>query len=164
VPFVDIHHDPSWEIDEAHPHISRFHDHAHLSAFGKVLPRSSADATITLFGPGGLVWFRFSVPDMGDIHLFQTHTPMEPLRQSIYFRWYADRSMPRPLVSYVVGSWVSQWRGDIDIWENKVYRDKPKLSRADGPVVRMRRWFDQFYAPSSSDGLPREAQAATPSP
>ena len=41
--------------------------------------------------------------------------------------------MPRPLVYYVVGSWISQWRGDIEIWENKIYRSKPVLSRADGP-------------------------------
>jgi cholesterol 7-dehydrogenase len=145
VPFMDITHRPTWEIDEQHGYISHFYDHASLQAFGHELPRSSAHASITFFGPGSLVWFRFSLPEVGDIQLFQTHTPVEPLRQRIYFRWYAEKQVPRLLVSYVVGSWISQWQGDIAIWENKIYRRKPKLSSADGPVARMRSWYQQFY-------------------
>ena len=46
---------------------------------------------------------------------------------------------------YIVGNWISQWRADVPIWESKVYRARPLLTRADGPVLRMRRWYQQFY-------------------
>ncbi len=34
---------------------------------------------------------------------------------------------------------------DFDIWENKVYRPRPALSGADGPIGAYRRWSKQFY-------------------
>jgi len=34
---------------------------------------------------------------------------------------------------------------DFDIWENKVYRPRPALSAADGPIGAYRRWSKQFY-------------------
>ena len=42
--------------------------------------------------------------------VFQTHTPIEPLRMHVRFRYFADINMPRLLVQYIAGSWVSQWR------------------------------------------------------
>jgi len=35
---------------------------------------------------------------------------------------------------------------DIPIWENKIYRAKPPLTRVDGPILAYRRWFRQFYS------------------
>ncbi len=34
---------------------------------------------------------------------------------------------------------------DFPIWENKVYRDQPRLCDGDGPVADFRRWASQFY-------------------
>lgn len=148
LPFLTVKHEARWQPDPDRSHIAYFRDDPTLLAFGKPVPRSAAKATITFFGPGGAIWFRFSIPELGNITLFQTHTPVEPLRQQIYFRWYAEPKIPRPVVSYVVGSWVSNWKADVDIWENKVYRPKPMLCRADGPVHEMRRWYQQFYPAS----------------
>jgi phenylpropionate dioxygenase-like ring-hydroxylating dioxygenase large terminal subunit len=36
---------------------------------------------------------------------------------------------------------------DVPIWEHKVYRDKPVLVPADGPIAQLRRWARQFYEP-----------------
>ncbi len=36
------------------------------------------------------------------------------------------------------------WQADIGLWENKIYRRRPVLERGDGPVLRMRRWYEQF--------------------
>ncbi len=44
---------------------------------------------------------------------------------------------------------------DVEIWENKVYRDTPLLARSDGPIMKLRRWYAQFY---TQDG-PRGASA-----
>ena len=150
IPFVTVQHEPTWEIDPDHPYIAYFGDQACVKVFDRPLPQTSATARITFFGPGGTTWFRFEVPNLGNIMLFQTHTPVAPLRQRVYFRWYAEPKIPRPLVSYVVGSWISNWQADIAIWETKVYRKKPMLSRADGPVARMRRWYRQFYPDSET--------------
>jgi cholesterol 7-dehydrogenase len=48
------------------------------------------------------VFFHFKIPDMGEIILFQTHTPLEPMLLQTNFRYFADENIPRALVSYVV--------------------------------------------------------------
>jgi 3-ketosteroid 9alpha-monooxygenase subunit A len=39
-----------------------------------------------------------------------------------------------------------QFTQDVPIWENKIYRDRPMLTKNDGPVAQYRRWFRQFYS------------------
>lgn len=36
--------------------------------------------------------------------------------------------------------------GDIPIWHNKIHRVRPFLCDGDGPILRFRRYFEQFYA------------------
>lgn len=81
--------------------------------------------------------------------IVQTHTPVEAMRLQTQFRWYADPAIPRLLVSYVVGNWISQWQEDIDVWENKVFLQKPFLVKGDGPMMKLRRWYKQFYSEGS---------------
>jgi nitrite reductase/ring-hydroxylating ferredoxin subunit len=40
----------------------------------------------------------------------------------------------------------AQFEQDVPIWEHKVYRERPALTEADGPVAQYRRWFRQFYS------------------
>ena len=91
-----------------------------------------------------MVKFRFTIPDRGAIEMYQTHLPIEPLEQQVNFRWFADRRLPRWLVWYVVGNWISQWARDIAIWETKIYRRHPQLCAGDGPLLRLRQWYRQF--------------------
>ena len=145
IPGIRIHHTAHWEVDPDRPWVTFFHNDAHLIVLGRDLPRTGAKARITLFGPGGIVYFRFTLPDLGDIVMYQTHTPSAPLTQQVYFKWYADRSVPTALAWYVVGNWIAQWRQDIAIWERKRYAPRPVLCSLDGPVHPMRRWYAQFY-------------------
>ena len=39
-----------------------------------------------------------------------------------------------------------QFTQDIPIWENKTYRERPIVTKVDGPITQYRRWFRQFYA------------------
>jgi hypothetical protein len=91
-------------------------------------------------------------------HLFLVCSPIMTVAD---FR-YAEKSVPRFLVWYVVGNWIAQWRNDIFVWvrlctmlrflivqENKVYKSKPVLVRGDGPVAKLRRWYSQFYSPTN---------------
>lgn len=145
IPGIRIHHEAHWEVDPDRPYVTFFHDDAHLIVLGRELPRTGAKARITLFGPGGIVTFRFTLPDLGDIVMYQTHTPSAPLAQQVYFRWYADPRVPSALAWYVVGNWIAQWREDIAIWARKRYVPRPVLCALDGPVHPMRRWYAQFY-------------------
>ena len=38
---------------------------------------------------------------------------------------------------------------DVPIWENKVFRARPRLSDADGPIARFREWYSQYYCERS---------------
>ena len=42
----------------------------------------------------------------------------------------------------------------MPIWEHKIYRERPILTKVDGPVAQYRRWFRQFY----SDGDPSPSE------
>lgn len=150
IPGLRVVHDARWEPDPERPWVSRFHDDAVLAFRGAVLPSTRAKATITLWGPGGLVSFRFALPELGDILLYQTHLPTAPRTQQVVFRWFADRRIPGPLVWYVVGTWIAQWQADLRVWERKIYLRRPVLSEADGPVHALRRWWAQAAAPSGA--------------
>lgn len=112
---------------------------------GKKIDESGALAVITFCGPGSICFFRFTLPHYGDIVLFHTHTPEDDMELRTRFIWYANKNMPKLLVWYVVGLWISQWSNDIDIWENKIHLLKPVLVNGDGPINKCRRWFKQFY-------------------
>ena len=144
VPGVHIEHKADWRLDPEVPWKMYFFDDAHLRIFGLPMEGAGATARISFFGPGGVVKFRFTIPGRGDIEMYQTHLPIGPLEQQVDFRWFADRRLPRWLVWYIVGNWISQWARDIEIWENKIYREHPRLCRDDGPVFRLREWYGQF--------------------
>jgi len=36
---------------------------------------------------------------------------------------------------------------DVEIWKDKVYRENPILCDGDGPINKLRTWYDQFYRP-----------------
>ncbi|HXX91493.1 MAG TPA: Rieske 2Fe-2S domain-containing protein [Acidimicrobiales bacterium] len=53
-----------------------------------------------------------------------------------------------------------QFTQDVPIWEHKVYRERPPLTKLDGPIAQYRRWFRQFYSgwePSDRDPRARAA-------
>jgi len=144
IPFTRIVHNTRWEREPDKPYISYFFDSAHLNFRGKDLMYTKMDAKITFIGPGGLATFQFNT-DAGIILLFQNHTPLDHLLQEVHLSWYAERSVPRLLTAYVVGNWIAQWKNDVLVWENKMYRANPMLVKTDGPIAKLRRWYTQFY-------------------
>jgi len=148
---MGVTHIASWEKhnDTGLKHLAYFKDRTFLTFLGYKLPFTSGyHATITFSGPGGIVCFRFNTP-LGDLAIFQTHLPLEPMLQRTQFRVYASRWMPRLMVFLVFGSWLSQWRNDIAVWENKAWAGQPLLVKNDGPIMQLRRWYQQFLSASS---------------
>lgn len=162
VPGIAIEHEAVWEIetDPKLRHLAYFRNNAILKVFGRPVQSTRASALITFYGPAGVVTFRFTIPDVGDILIFHTHLPVGPLEQKVDFMWFAEPNVPRLLVSYVVGNWVSQWRNDVSIWENKIHRPRPVLVQEDGPIHRLRRWFSQFYPDGGKLVAPVDLAAA----
>ena len=160
IPGITVNHRPGWkEGKEDQKHLCWFLDDADLNFFGKHYPETAAQAVITFVGPAGLVFFTFDTP-IGSIVLFQTHTPVGELRLNVSFQWFASASMPRPLVWYIVGNWIGQWQNDIDVWENKVFMQRPVLVRGDGPMMKQRRWWRQFTS-SYTELVPIERPIST---
>lgn len=156
VPGMTIDHTATWRTDPAEPHVAWFGDEAQLVFRGKPIPNSGATATIRIDGPGGLIRFDFDIGGRGRVVMFQSHTPIAPLTQHVRFRWWSEKRVPKLLASYIVGNWVTQWRRDVPIWEDKIYRPRPMLTESDGPVVKLRKWYEQFYP----DAPAREATEA----
>jgi hypothetical protein len=146
VPGMRLEHEATWRRDDREPHVSWFENSAKLAFRGKVIPNSGAVAVVRLEGPGGIVRFDFSLNARpGRIVMFQSHTPIAPLTQQVRFRWFSDSDVSKLQAAFIVGNWVSQWRQDIGIWERKIYQQRPLLSRSDGPVHQLRKWYSQFY-------------------
>ena len=151
VPGITIDHEVLWFRDPEQSQFAGFRDTAMLRLFGRTLEFTTATAEVRFFGPGSVMQFGFTVPDLGELVLFQTHTPTvpgDPMMHRVRFRWFADKKVPRAIVSYVVGSWMSQLSADIGIWAKKKYRDKPMLMPEENQLLEMRRWYRQFYAPA----------------
>ena len=41
---------------------------------------------------------------------------------------------------------------DVEVWKDKVYREDPNLCDGDGPINKLRRWYEQFYLPGEKQG------------
>ena len=52
----------------------------------------------------------------------------------------ATPEMSKALVEEV----VKQVGEDVPIWNNKVHRAQPSLAAGDGPIMKFRRWTEQF--------------------
>lgn len=160
IPKVDIEHRVRWFRDPDNARFASFTDDATLFFLGRRMPATAARATVTFLGPGSIMRFNFAVPGLGQIWLYETHMPVGPMSLRVQFRWFADKALPRLLVAYVVGSWTSQVRADFRIWEKKIYRKKPMLVPEDGPILEMRRWFQQFYPGAAARSQAVEAVTA----
>lgn len=157
LPGFKIEHTPDWQVDDDRPWSMRFLNQAVVAFRGRPIKRSRANAQVTFTGPASVVNFRITVPDVGGVEIVQTHLPVAPFEQQVDFHWFADRGVPRLLVRYIVGNWISQWGQDIRIWENKTYLTHPTLCRDDGPVVPVRRWYRQFFPDWQPDEAPPKA-------
>lgn len=149
LPGLTLDHVAHWEADPERPHLSYFHDDAHVLWRGRKLEKTRTKAVGTFLGPATVVLIRVKMQDVGDVIIGHTHTPVnqpgDPLMTRIRFNWWAAPDVPRLLAWYVAGNWVAQWRNDVDIWTRKSHVRRPVLSRADGNIHAMRRWYAQFY-------------------
>jgi 3-ketosteroid 9alpha-monooxygenase subunit A len=59
----------------------------------------------------------------------------------------AAEGMTDELIDHFINNMRDGYLQDVQIWENKIYLDRPILCDGDGPIGEFRRWYSQFYTP-----------------
>lgn len=107
----------------------------------------------TYYGPG----FQISAME-GYMHsmLVNAHTMIDDntldLRFGVTVRPREGFEVTDEILNKYVENLTAGFLEDVQIWENKMYRDRPMLCADDGPIGKLRRWYAQFYPqPGSAD-------------
>ena len=148
LPWLKVRHKPSWFLDDTLEHVAYLRVESMLEIKGRAYESVKSQVLVTFLGPGGFIKFEFNLPRIGEIIMFQTHTPLEALRQQVNFRWFAPRRVLRILPSFVVRNWIWQYQQDMEIWKRKIYRKSlPPGIKGDDVILlnKMRKWYQQFY-------------------
>jgi 3-ketosteroid 9alpha-monooxygenase subunit A len=100
----------------------------------------------TYYGPGYMLTEMKSVlPNI----LLLAHTPIDEHSLHLRFGAMIDLSNVREggdkFTAQYRENLLIGFREDIQLWENKVYRDRPVLVDGDGDLGGLRRWYAQFY-------------------
>lgn len=144
--FVTVKHVLNLEYGEGDKkHLAWFTDQAdlHLKSTGKKIDHAGGKAVVTFFGPGFLI-FKFST-EIGNMLLIKTFTPLGPLKVRMEDYVYAPKGTFPLSIKYLLGEATTQFHDDIAIWERKKFATKPLLVQGDGPIMKMRAWYSQFY-------------------
>lgn len=82
--------------------------------------------------------------------LVNAHTPVEHgllhLRFGVLLEDPGDAARGERFVRAYVNDLERGFAQDVAIWEHKVYRERPLLCDGDGPIMKLRKWYAQFYA------------------
>ena len=102
----------------------------------------------TYYGPG------VQISEMRGIlssRLVNAHTMVDKdcldLRFAVSLRGDADDAQVAALADRYIANLTAGFLEDVAIWENKTYRAAPVLCADDGPIIKLRRWYEQFFAP-----------------
>ena len=121
--------------------------------WGRVGLPECTDAVVRVERFGlGIGWMRQDVrygPFRFSFQSIMTSTPID--RGRVRFR-NRHRVQRLPLATSLVRrAYVALWHNaveeDVVIWENMRYTTRPVATRTDAPLLRFRKWAQQFYAP-----------------
>jgi 3-ketosteroid 9alpha-monooxygenase subunit A len=120
-----------------------------LSKQAYVTPRGVTWGRIDVWnhGPGfSRIWFSGIVDALN----IATTTPIDDEHTQIRFnftvRKFDDEKMTSTVASAFVNEINKQVQEDTPIWENKAFLPVPALADTDGPIIKFRKWYSQFYA------------------
>lgn len=104
------------------------------------------EITATYFGPG----YQFSwMKGVLEARLVNAHTPVDrkflDLRFGVMLKVVGSEEKTKRFAQMYADNLRLGFHQDIQIWENKKYRDVPVLCDGDGPIIKLRQWYSQFY-------------------
>jgi phenylpropionate dioxygenase-like ring-hydroxylating dioxygenase large terminal subunit len=117
-------------------------------------PRGVVDGRIDSVADGpGVSIVRFS--GIIDTLLVSTSTPIDSNSTETRFHFYVRNMGDEAMNSTVGDAFASevdrQFLEDMPIWEHKAHLVRPALADNDGPFMKFRKWYAQFYAAPISD-------------
>jgi len=81
--------------------------------------------------------------------IINAHTPIDD--DNLMLRFAVSMKTSEGMTDELIGHFINNMRDgylqDVQIWENKIYLDRPMLCDGDGPIGEFRRWYSQFYSP-----------------
>ena len=164
IPFADkfVHIKHKVEInfgEDDDKHLAWFTDGAvlHWNKSGKEIKDAGGDALVRYFGPGFLI-FRLSSKLAENITIIKSFTPVGPLELRMEDHIFAPKGTNRFALKYMLSEASEQFHDDILIWERKAFAKRPLLVKEDGPIIRMRKWYSQFYSPQSKKAEPKDVK------
>ena len=125
-----------------------------LSKQSYVTPRGVTYGRIDVYnyGPGCAKVFFSGIVDA--INLAAT-TPIDDDHTQVRFSFTVRKFDDEKMTSTVAGAFVDeinkQIQEDTPIWEHKIFLPVPALADTDGPILKFRKWYSQFYAESVND-------------
>ncbi len=94
----------------------------------------------------------FQITDMKgflDSRLLLAHTPIDEgrliLRFGVLLQETGSAARDQAFAAGYVDNLTTGFHEDIEIWENKTWRDRPAICDGDGPIGRLRTWYRQFF-------------------
>ena len=130
------------ETPDPFPHLGHFH------------------GEVWLYGPGvgrNLNWGDMSKGVMVENTVYPTPVDENTIEIRAAYRVVPskDSQMPREMLQGlfgIVGPEVKrQLEQDFAIWANKAYLTRPMLAASDGPILKYRKWYSQFYPAGAID-------------
>jgi len=145
--FVHLKHDINISFGEGeNKHMAWFTDQANLTwnKSNKAIDKAGGHAVVTYYGPGFLV-FKLTSRLAQDVILLKSFTPVGPLKLRMEDHVFAPKGTNRFALKYILRESSAQFHDDILLWERKGFAKKPMLVQGDGPIIKMRKWYQQFY-------------------
>ncbi|NUP07226.1 MAG: Rieske 2Fe-2S domain-containing protein [Polyangiaceae bacterium] len=93
-------------------------------------------------------------------HLHKTPNLVRPLKLAAQIG-PLRRLVEAALMRQAFGAYSHDVEQDFVIWKHKQFVPRPALALGDGPVMRYRRWAEQFYRPADL-GRPQEGRSVQP--
>ncbi|MEM6291699.1 MAG: Rieske 2Fe-2S domain-containing protein [Myxococcota bacterium] len=67
----------------------------------------------------------------------------------------------RVLRKFITWQMMKTYREDMQIWEHKEYHSRPVLCDGDGSIMKLRKWYAQFYEPTDETSAPSPTKRST---
>jgi 3-ketosteroid 9alpha-monooxygenase subunit A len=69
------------------------------------------------------------------------------LCSGVIFNSLTDEPLPEEFIALYPQTAHAAFGQDVEIWKDKIYQEDPILCDGDGPIAKLRRWYEQFYLP-----------------
>ena len=128
------------------------------AARSEAVDKSDAWGDATYHGPSIMYYYTESrSPDVSFRSWWvNCHTPVGQdevdLCSAVMVSSLTDKPLPAEFAEMYPQMAHIAFGQDVEIWKDKVYREEPILCDGDGPINKLRRWYEQFYLPIPKSG------------